>query len=292
MSAHASAGDLQTNRIVNVASVRQLSPFRYPGGKTWLVPRVRRWLRNQPSNFIEPFAGGGIISLTVATERLADHVTMVEKDEQVAAVWKTILTDDDGAWLVDRIINFDLTLESLHEELAKPSAQTREKAFRTILKNRTFRGGILAAGSAPLKYGENGKGIKSRWYPDTLGKRILEIAALRDRISFVEGDGMETIRQFAHQADAAFFIDPPYTAAGKKAGRRLYTHSELDHEELFKLMSRVAGDFLMTYNDADGVRELARSHSFDIELVAMKNTHHAEMTELLIGRRLDWLNRH
>lgn len=284
--------DAQLDQIVNVASVRQLSPFRYPGGKTWLVPRVRRWMRNQPSDFIEPFAGGGIISLTVAAEKLAGHVNMVEMDEQVAAVWKTILTDDESAWLVDRIIKFDLTLESLHAELAKPSARTREKAFQTILKNRTFRGGILAAGSAPLKYGENGKGIKSRWYPDTLGKRILEIAALRDRITFIEGDGMETIRQFAHQSNAAFFIDPPYTAAGKKAGRRLYTHSELDHEELFRLMSRVAGDFLMTYNDAEGVRELARSHGFDIECVAMKNTHHAEMNELLIGRSLDWLNRH
>lgn len=28
----------------NVAQVRQLSPFRYPGGKTWLVPEVRKWL--------------------------------------------------------------------------------------------------------------------------------------------------------------------------------------------------------------------------------------------------------
>lgn len=25
-------------RVVNVASVPQRSPFRYPGGKTWLVP--------------------------------------------------------------------------------------------------------------------------------------------------------------------------------------------------------------------------------------------------------------
>jgi DNA adenine methylase len=30
------------NKIVNVASVPQRSPFRYPGGKTWLVPIVRQ----------------------------------------------------------------------------------------------------------------------------------------------------------------------------------------------------------------------------------------------------------
>ena len=27
--------------IVNVASVRQLSPFRYPGGKTRLIPEIK-----------------------------------------------------------------------------------------------------------------------------------------------------------------------------------------------------------------------------------------------------------
>jgi DNA adenine methylase len=36
--------------------------------------------------FFEPFAGGAIVSLTVAAEKLANHVTMVELDENVAAV--------------------------------------------------------------------------------------------------------------------------------------------------------------------------------------------------------------
>ena len=276
------------DQIVNVASVRQLSPFRYPGGKTWLIPRIRRWLRHQPGEFIEPFAGGGIVSLTVAAENLAGHVTMVELDEQVAAVWQTIFTDDQASWLADRIISFKLTLESLREELARPATSTRERAFQTILKNRTYHGGILAAGSAPIKHGENGKGIGSRWYAETLSRRILALARLRQRITFIQGDGLDILRQHAALAGAAFFIDPPYTAAGKKAGRRLYTHCELNHALLFDLAATIAGDFLMTYENAAGVRELARRHSFDIEAVAMKNNHHAEMTELFIGRSLAW----
>jgi DNA adenine methylase len=278
----------ELDRVINVASVRQLSPFRYPGGKTWLVPRIRLWLKHKPLEFIEPFAGGGIISLTVAAEGLAKHVIMVELDEQIAAVWKTVLNDNNAVPLADRIVSFDLTPESLHEELAKSPISTVEKAFQTILKNRTYHGGILAAGSAPMKHGENGKGIKSRWYAETLRKRILEIAKLRDRITFIEGDGLEVIRQNARTQEATFFIDPPYTAAGKKAGRRLYTHSELNHEVLFNLMESVSGDFLMTYDNAYGVSSLANKHGFDTELVAMKNTHHAEMTELLIGRNLNW----
>ncbi|MFI5057545.1 MAG: DNA adenine methylase [Candidatus Acidiferrales bacterium] len=278
------------SRIINVASIPQRSPFRYPGGKTWLVPQVRKWLWNKkkkPTELIEPFAGGGIIALTVAAEELAMHVTMVELDDEIAAVWRTIL-GKDAKWLVDSILTYKLSREVLYEDLQKKPKSTREKAFQTILKNRTFHGGILAPGSGFLKNGENGRGILSRWYPQTLAKRILNIQAIRDRISFIEGDGIELISKASSRSGVAFFIDPPYTASGKRAGRRLYTHFELDHEKLFNVVSKVSGDFLMTYDDAEGVRAFAGAQGFDTELVSMKNTHHAEMRELLIGRDLSW----
>ena len=101
---------------------------------------------------------------------------------------------------------------------------------------------------------------------------------------------MEILRQNAQCPNTLFFIDPPYTVAGKKAGSRLYTRHELDHEELFRLADQLSGDFLMTYDDTEDVRYLAQQHGFDMRTISMKNTHHAEMTELLIGRNLSWLN--
>ena len=98
--------------------------------------------------------------------------------------------------------------------------------------------------------------------------------------------------QYASQKQAAFFIDPPYTAggrSGKRAGTRLYTHHELDHERLFELAAGVAGTALLTYDDAPDVRALAARHSFHVECVAMKNTHHAKLTELLIAKDLCWM---
>jgi len=278
-------------KIVNVASIPQRSPFRYPGGKTWLIPEIRLWLAHlsgKPHEFIEPFAGGGIVSLTVAFEELADRITMVELDEEVASVWKTIL-EDDYEWLAKKIVTFDLTLESAKKELEKGSADIKHKAFRTLLRNRINHGGILAPGSGFIKNGENGKGVKSRWYPQTLRRRILNIGLVKKRIRFIEGNGLEVLKKHAQHADAVFFIDPPYTAAGKKAGKRLYTVNQLDHEELFDIVETLAGDFLMTYDNAEGVRQLADRHGFDTMLIPMKNTHHAEMTELLIGRDLSWI---
>lgn len=276
--------------IVNVASVPHRSPFRYPGGKTWLVPSIRKWLGSlpqKPCELVEPFAGGGIVGLTAAFESLAQRVLMVELDADVASVWQTIL-NGQGQWLADQIVDFPLTPEAVQCQLAWEPVEIRERAFKTILRNRINHGGILAPGSGVLKHGEKGKGLASRWYPQTLKKRILDIQTVKDKIQIVQNDGLQVLRAHAHRTDAVFFIDPPYTAGGKKAGARLYTHSEIDHEELFCIAATLAGDFLMTYDNAEDVVSLAQKHGFAVKAIAMKNTHHAEMKELLIGRDLSW----
>lgn len=271
----------------NVAQVRQLSPFRYPGGKTWLVPEVRKWLtssKRTPSVFVEPFAGGSMAGLTAASENLAEHVFLGELDDDVAAVWKTIFQgkDSDVAWLSKQIIEFDVTLENVRSILDGNPKAIRGKAFRTIVKNRMHRGGIMAAGAGLVKTGEAGRGLNSRWYPETLVKRIDALQLIRDRITFEQADAFEVIKRYVDDEDAFFFIDPPYTAGGKKAGTRLYTHSEIDHEGLFSLMASVRGSVMLTYDDAPEVRLMAERHGFRVEPVPMKNTHHELIRELLI----------
>ncbi len=119
-------------------------------------------------------------------------------------------------------------------------------------------------------------------------KRIVEITKFAQSITFIQGDGFQVIRENLQNPQALFFIDPPYTADGKKAGTRLYKYSEINHRELFELASQVRGDFLMTYDNAEGVKALAQEYGFDTHIIPMKNTHNAKMTELLIGRTLDW----
>jgi DNA adenine methylase len=275
---------MTNKKIINVASVPQRSPFRYPGGKTWLVPEIRSWLSSLPKKpeiFIEPFAGGGIVSLTVAFEGLAGHVVMVEKDEFVSAVWKVILEDAD--WLANRILGFNLTIDHVREVLSSPSRNLRDKAFQVILRNRVQRGGIMAPGASLIKLGESGKGISSRWYPETLAKRIRAIHEHRNRISFIEGDAFIIIPQFLKYENVAFFIDPPYTAGGKRAGNRLYTYNTIDHPALFAMMAMAKGTFMMTYDDAEEVKNMAREYDLSVDRIPMKSTHHAMLYELLIS---------
>jgi DNA adenine methylase len=274
------------DRPVNVASVPQRSPFRYPGGKTWLVPQLRAWLKHQrkrPAKFVEPFAGGAIASLTAGFERLAKHVIFAEMDGGVGSVWRVIL-NGEAEWLANRISAFDLTLKNVRETLDATGGPVRNEAFRTILRNRVQRGGIMASGAGLIKTGEAGRGLNARWYPATLARRIVEINAIRDRFTFVHGDGLPLVRDLINDDDAVFYIDPPYLVAA----RRLYSHWQVDHREIFRLMSKAKGDFLMSYDNTPEIRALAEEFQFQTRQVAMKNTHHARMTELLIGRDLSW----
>ncbi len=272
---------------VNVSSIPQRSPFRYPGGKTWLIPYIRDWLNSQkskPSCFVEPFAGGGIVSLTVGFENLASHVIFSELDPGVASVWKVIL-NGNAEWLAKQILAFSLSEENARDILSSSPKEIRQLAFQTILRNRVQRGGIMAPGAGLVKTGENGRGINSRWYPETLARRIREINLKRHRFSFLETDAFKLIREHQSETDTCFYIDPPYTIAA----RRLYAAWDVDHEKLFSEMAKCKGDFLMSYDNTAEVVRMAEKHGFDAKPVAMKNTHHAKMNELLIGRDLSWL---
>jgi DNA adenine methylase len=272
--------------IINVASVPQRSPFRYPGGKTWLIPTVRQWLKQEnkvAKELIEPFAGGGIVSLTAAFEKMADHITMVEMDEEIAAVWEVIL-NGKNRWLADKIYSYDLTHANVKAELENPNKELQDLAFCTILKNRVFHGGILAKGSGMIKNGENGKGIRSRWYPKTLRDRILAIDYIKDKINFISGDAFTVLEQNLNNEGAYFFIDPPYTVAGK----RLYTYFNIDHERLFELTAKLKGKFMLTYDDTTEIRSLANKFNLKYKTIPMKTTLHYEKNEIIISDNFTW----
>jgi len=277
---------LARQKPVNVSQVRQLSPFRYPGGKTWLIPVVREWFRSfetTPRLLLESFAGGAIVGLTAAAEGWADHVRLVELDDDIAAVWQLTLhgSDTDFEKFLRGITTLDFTVENVREIVDSKPRAMHKKALRTIVKNRAQRGGIMAPGAGLMKGGENGKGIASRWYPDTLAKRLSAIRSIRERLTFVQADAIDEIEQ--HQGnDIAHFIDPPYTAGGKKAGSRLYTHNEIDHERLFEVVKKCHGAAMLTYDDNEWVRHQCDQYGFKLATSTMQSTHLVTMHELVL----------
>ena len=271
----------------NVSSVPQLSPLRYPGGKTWLIPHIRAWLDSLPHPpwlLVEPFCGGGIVSLTAIAEDLVKRCLMAEIDQDVAAFWWAVLRH--GPKLRKRIADFTLSHAKVASLEVEPDRSDVVSAgFRTLVLNRTRRGGIVAPGASFIQFGENGKGIASRWYRDTLIARLEEIQKYAHRITFCERDGMDILKEYVGDEDVVVFADPPYTAGGKRAGSRLYRHSDIDHNRLFQILADSGAEFLMTYDASPEIVELIGQNGFHAVTVAMKNTHHAQIRELVITKR-------
>lgn len=217
-------------------------------------------------------------------EDYVDESVLVELDPEVASVWHAMLTGD-GPALAERIRSFLLTPATVTQLFAESPPTTVERAFQTIVRNRVSRGGILAPGAGRVKNGEAGKGIASRWYPDTLAKRILTIHQFRHRIGFVEGDGVSFLDQVWQDPKTALFVDPPYPVAGK----RLYRFHDLNHRVLFEKMRRHEGPILATYDHNLDIIRLASEHGFATRLVPMKSTHHERKFELLVSKDFSWL---
>ncbi len=273
---------------VNVASVPQRSPLRYPGGKTWLIPHIRIWLKGiepRPATLIEPFAGGGIVSLTAVMEELVEECLLAELDSSVAAFWQATLQHNKE--LQNRVSDFVPTRYGVEALQSSRPDNVLDQGFRTLVLNRTRRGGILAKGASLSRTGENGKGLTSRWYPETTVARLEQISRHSYRIGFRHTDGLELLeRELAEGAsDTVVFADPPYTFGGKKAGGRLYDTNTVDHRHLFSVLARSQVDFLMTYDKSPEILELISEFGFYTVQVFMKNTHHNTVPELIITRR-------
>lgn len=273
----------------NDDAVIKISPFRYPGGKTWLAPDVRDWLAalpRRPSVFVEPFAGGGSVSLNVAAAGLADRVRMVEIDPDVASVWTVALKAPEGDLedLCARIRRFQVGRGAVVAALAEVPACTVGRAFRTILRNRMNRDGNLTGRAGLQREGEAGRGLASRWYPTTLVRRLRAVRSLAGRVDFVHGDAFAEMARYAGDPGAAFFVDPPYTAGGAKVGSRLYPHSDVDHPALFALASTVRGPAMLTYDDVPEAEALAAAHGMAVERVPMRGTQRKVKFELVMTK--------
>ena len=209
---------------------------------------------------------------------------MIELDHDLAAFWRATL--HHSSELNECIHSFSPSRERIEQLSHLHPRDVLEHGFRTLVLNRTRRGGVLAPGASLTKRGENNNGVASRWYPETLIRRLEAIHDHAAKLTFCEGDGMRLLEDLAiYRTDACFFLDPPYTAdGGKRAGSRLYAHNSINHAKLFEIMASSSGDFLMTYDCSDEIVSLVQKHQFHAAVVLMKNCHHARLPELVITR--------
>lgn len=236
------------------------SPLRYPGGKSKIAPLIRLIIEKTGSSditYIEPFAGGAGVALSLLIEGVVDQVVINDYDKAIYSFWRAL--KETPQELIDLIEHTPLTIDEWKHQKDIYSTQNKrysvELGFAAFYLNRTNRSGILSAG--PIGgYNQTGNyGMDARFNRDALIGRIQEIAKYKSQIVVYNKE----IRSFIsgvipkYQANAFVYFDPPYFENGQRLYKNFF--SPTDHTDIaLSIINGVNCPWVITYDDVPELR--------------------------------------
>ena len=241
--------------------LKNYSPLRYPGGKGKLYPFVAAVIDNMEVEhpiYIEPFAGGAGLALSLLFNGVVEEIVINDYDKAIYSMWKAILTQTNA--FIELIRNTPVTVDEWYHQKEVYSSRSNkyslELGFATFYLNRTNRSGILNAG--PIGgYQQTGNYlIDARYNKDDLIKRIEKIANYKSKIHLYNHDIRSFIKSYVpHYIDQAFiYFDPPYFKKGKYLYKNFFV--EKDHQDIHDLIVNLECPWMVTYDDASEIREI------------------------------------
>lgn len=263
------------------------SPLRYPGGKNKISSFVKLLIdKSGLTNitYIEPFAGGAGVALSLLFSGAITHIVINDYDKCIYSVWKAILNDTNR--FVQLIEETDITIEEWYRQkniyLTQSDKYSLELAFATFFLNRTNRSGILKAG--PIGgYNQNGNYlIDARFNKENLIQRIREIAKKKKQISLYNKDIRSFFKIYLPKYENVFlYLDPPYYKKGQDLYKNFFT--DKDHQEIAEYVNHLTCNWMITYDNTVEITGLYKNQQcgfFDLSYSLANNVKASELIVL------------
>lgn len=96
------------------------SPLRYPGGKSRLAGFIRLVIQNlniDDCTYVEPFAGGAGVALSLLLDGTVNRVVINDYDKAVYSFWRAV--KNEPAELIKRIASTSITIDEWHRQKTK-----------------------------------------------------------------------------------------------------------------------------------------------------------------------------
>ena len=268
---------------------KPVSPLRYPGGKSSLLPLVGSILSEndlQLGAYAEPFAGGCGLALSLLYTGQVSRIHINDADLAIWSFWHSILNQTDS--LVHLIEQSEVTVETWQQQrrtfMQQDASDPLTLGFAAFFLNRTNRSGIIKGAGVIGGLAQKGNyKIDCRFNRQNLIERIRRVAKYKGRIQLTRLDALEFIRLADETLPqrSLLFIDPPYFNKGSS----LYTSFYLskDHAVLAEEIQRLKRPWIVTYDNVPEINVLynpQRRYSFNVNYsVQTKRT----ATELLVA---------
>jgi DNA adenine methylase len=243
--------------------VRTASPLRYPGGK-WRVARFFERLvmlnYSNPPVYIEPYAGGASLALTLLFRGFVSRIFLNDLDPAVHAFWQSILKEP--AHFTSLVMKTPITPREWHKQKqvyeSGQSVGTLALAFAMFFLNRTSHSGILNGGMIGGRAQKGPWKIDARFNRIELANRIQRIQDFGSRIHISGADALTFINR-QHGRDkkrTLIYLDPPYF----RVGRDLYlnAYGPDDHRCVRDTVCSLGTSWVVSYDDVPEIRSLYR----------------------------------
>jgi len=242
------------------------SPLRYPGGKAKLSDffiQVVEKNNLDGCTYVEPFAGGASIALTLLFGGWVDKVVINDKDRSIYAFWYSVLYDTENLirLINDTPVNMDEwhRLRQIQSKNVKDKVKLLELGFSTFFMNRTNRSGIIKAGVIGGKNQSGNYKMDVRYNKSDLIERISIIAQHRDKIELHCDDALSFLEKDNFGDKSIIYLDPPYYVKG--SGLYMNSYSDSDHKDIARQITSMNDcNWIVTYDNVDFIKNLYNSY--------------------------------
>lgn len=242
------------------------SPLRYPGGKSKLTPFVSLLIKKtgvKKPIYIEPFAGGAGIALSLLFNGLVEEIVINDYDKAIYSVWRAILTETKK--FIELMETTPISVDEWRKQkkiyMERNKKYSLELGFATFYLNRTNRSGILNAG--PIGgYDQSGSyKIDARFNKEALIHNIKKISKHKSKIHLYNQDVRVFLQKYLEKyINRAFvYLDPPYYDKGEELYKNYLVPK--DHKMICEKIKQLPCPWMLTYDDAAAIYQMYQGYN-------------------------------
>lgn len=226
-----------------------------------MVEYVKRLLEVndlQSGTYIEPYAGGASVALSLLYSKHAGRIKINDIDRSIYAFWYSVLNETEE--LCRRIQDTPVTMDTWQAQrevqLQKADADLVDLGFSTFFLNRTNRSGILSGGVIGGKEQTGNYLMDARYNKRDLIERIEHVAGYNDVIELTSMDAVELIKRYKRtpSAKTLVYLDPPYYVKGRDLYLNYYNDD--DHRDIANAIKNYKGKWIISYDAVAFIKEL------------------------------------
>ncbi|MBI4620607.1 MAG: DNA adenine methylase [Desulfobacterales bacterium] len=247
--------------------MHSFSPLRYPGGKGKLAPFFKKLFRHNnlcDGTYVEPYAGGSAVALTLLLEGYAWEIVINDIDPLIYAFWWAVLNDTET--LSRKIKDTPVTMQVWKEQKCVHADSEQHSltdvGFATFFLNRTNISGIIKAGVIGGKKQDGPFKLNARFNKKDLLERINLIAQYKGRIRLFNLDAWVLITTIIPSLPekCLLYFDPPYFGKGKLLYSNYYTPT--DHTLMASKIRSLNFPWVVTYDDVSEIRDFYSGENY------------------------------